>query len=91
VGGHAAASRFAGAAQSHVKTRTAARFDQTLRDQLVIRLHHGGAADAGFFGAGADGRQPRAWTQRVSLDALRETCGKLGGQAVILFGLQRHI
>ena len=29
--------------------------------------------------------------QRVRLDALREARGELGGKAVILLGLQRHI
>jgi hypothetical protein len=78
-------------AQSHVEARTAAGFDEAGGDELVVRFDHGRAADARFLRAIADGRQARPGPQRVVLDALRETRGELCGQAVVLFGLQRHI
>jgi hypothetical protein len=77
---------------ANVETRTSARLDETRRDQAIVGFHDGRAADAGFFGAIADRRQPRAGPQRVVLDALRETRGELGGQAVVLLGLlEGHI
>ena len=77
--------------QAHVETRAAARLDQAGGDQAVVGLDHGRAADARFLRAVADGGQPRAGTQRVRFDALREARGELCGQAVILLCFQCHI
>ena len=57
-----------------------ARLDQALRNQAFVRFHHGGAADARFLGAVANGGQPRARPERVRLDALCQAGGELGGK-----------
>src|SRR5688572_32516701 len=77
--------------QAHVEARATARLDQPGGDQPVVGLHHRRAADARFTRATSDGWEPRARTQRMCLDALRETGRQLRRQAVVLSGIECHI
>jgi hypothetical protein len=74
-------------AQADIETGAAARLDEASSDELIIGLDHGGTTDSRFLSAIADGGQPRAGTQRMSLDSLRQARGELRGQAMVLFGL----
>jgi hypothetical protein len=58
------------------------RFDQTLRQQLVVGRHHRGGADFVLPGALAHAGQARARRQQAVADARGKALGKLLGQGL---------